>query len=124
MAETWISLPELAALIGTDMAKTLCTVRGGTPLYVPASADAGHALAKIIGVRGMQMLCAEYGCRYITVPNGRKQEPHKGAIMERLERGQSHARIALELGVTERYVRMVAACLPVARQLTLPLEMG
>lgn len=121
MAETWISMPELTALIGADMAKTLCNLRGGTPMYVPATASAGHTLAGIIGTRNMELLCAEFPGMYITVPNGRKQEPRKGEIMSRLEEGRSHAAIALELGVTERYVRMVASCVPVARQLTLPL---
>ena len=121
MAETWISMPELTALIGADMAKTLCRLRGGTPMYVPASASAGHTIARTIGTKGMELLCAEFSGMYITVPNGRKQEPHKGEIMNRLEEGQSHSVIALELGVTERYVRMVASCVPIARQLTLPL---
>lgn len=121
MAETWVSMPELTGLIGEDMAKTLCRMRGGTPMYIPATASAGHELAKTIGTRAMDLLCAEFSGMYITVPNGRKQEPHKGEIMNRLEQGQSHSAIALELGVTERYVRMVASCVPVTQQLTLPL---
>lgn len=121
MAETWVSLPELADLIGEDMGKTLCRLRGGTPMYIPVAASAGHELAKIIGTRAMECLCARFAGRYITVPNGKRPEPHKGEILNRLEKRQSHASIALNLGVTERYVRMVAANLPMVRQLTLPL---
>lgn len=121
MAETWVPLPELAALIGEDRARALARKHGGTPIYVPVKPCATHLLAFIVGMQAMVVLCSAFGGEYITVPNGRRAEPQKGDVLRRLEAGQSPSAIALELGITERYVRMVAARLPRMRQLTLPL---
>ena len=44
----------------------------------------------------------------VTLPNRRKGEPFKDRIVRMLETGKSPGRIALELGVTERYVRILA----------------
>lgn len=109
MAENWISRPELEELIGREAADTLCRTSGGVPLHVPYSPDAGSRLGRLLGPGPLTALCAEYGGMRITVPNGRRPEPHKGAVIRLLEAGRPHGSIALELGVTERYVRMVAA---------------
>ena len=120
MAETWVSMTELSAMIGADAARTLSVARGGVPFYVPKEADSRHLLARIVGVRGLISLSAEFGGEYITVPNGRKADPYKPAVLRALEKGESHADIALRLGVTERYVRALAASMPQTRQLPLP----
>lgn len=108
MAETWVSRPELEDVIGHDAADMLCRSYGGVPVYVPRRADPACQLGRILGVFALSALVAEYGGLRITVPNGRRGEPYKAAIARKLEKGQPHEQIALELGVTERYVRLVA----------------
>lgn len=108
MAETWVSRPELEDVIGHDAADMLCRSYGGVPVYVPRKADPACQLGRILGVFALSALVAEYGGLRITVPNGRRGEPYKAAIARKLETGQPHEQIALELGVTERYVRLVA----------------
>jgi DNA-binding NarL/FixJ family response regulator len=121
MAETWVSLPELAEIVGTDAAGFLCAARGGVSFYVPKEPDPRHVLARIVGERALIALSAEFGGQYITVPNGRKPDPRKPEVLRALERGEGHAAIALKCGVTERYVRALAAAVPKVRQLTLPV---
>lgn len=104
----WVSLPELEDMLGKDMAKTLTICVGGVEMYVPVQADAAHLLGRTVGLRGMQALCAAYGGRRITVPNG-KREPYKHKIMQLLEQGKTRQAIAQECGVTERYVYHVAS---------------
>ena len=101
----WVSLPALRAIIGNDMAATLCSNLGGVPIYVPFEAHAGHELAKVVGVPAMAALCRQYRGEYITVPNGGVQ---KEQILGMLAQGMRKREIALACGVTERYVYMVA----------------
>jgi len=119
----WVSLPELRAILGHDMADTLCIVRGGVKIYVPHNASVTHELARIVGLRGMMALCAEYKGEYITVPNG-KREPHKERVYQLLRQGKSRRAIAQECGVTERYVYYVACMGPKQEQLTLLPQPG
>jgi hypothetical protein len=104
----WVSLPELASILGKDYARTFCLWRGGVELYVPKTPQPGHELAAIITWPGLRALAAQFGGEYITVPNG-CAEPQKGRIMKLLEQGRPKAQIASECGVTERYVYHVAA---------------
>ena len=109
MAENWISRPELEEIIGREAANALCRAGGGVPLHVPYSPDPTSWLGRLLGPGPLAALCAEYGGMRSTVPNGRRPETHKRAVIRLLEAGHSHSSIALELGVTERYVRMLAA---------------
>ena len=65
-------------------------------------------LRAVLGMKRMERLCAAFGGLRVTLPNRRKGEPFKDRIVRMLETGKSPGRIALELGVTERYVRILA----------------
>lgn len=117
----WVSMPELVEVIGKEWAKILCVYKGGIKFYVPKTAEAGHELAKIIGMEVYPIFCAKFGGEWLTLPNGRN-EPHKQKIMVMLEQGQKTKReIALAVGVTENYVYKVASVMPRDRQISLPL---
>lgn len=121
MAETWVSRAELEEVLGKDGADMLCRTSGGVPLYVPRSADASTFLGRLLGPLRLAALTTIYGGMRITVPNGRRAEPFKGRIIDLLQCGTSAEKIAMAVGVTERYVRMVARhCkAPQMRQLSL-----
>jgi hypothetical protein len=122
MASTWIAEFELKELIGAKEAAELCRVHGGVSHYIQTEARAEHPFAPIIGMTAMRVLCRQFGGEWVTVPNGKKAEPQKAAIVERLEKGQTQAVIAAELGVTERWVQRVASSLRRQdTQLRLPL---
>lgn len=84
MAETWVSRPELEDVIGRDAADTLCHSYGGVPVYVPRRADPACQLGRILGIFALSALVAKYGGIRITVPNGRRGEPYKTAITQKL----------------------------------------
>ena len=103
----WVSMWELESVLGRDMAKTLSRYRGGVEMYIPESSWHGAELKKIVGELGMIALVRQYGGKKITIPNGRR-EPQKGKILRLLKvPGKSRAEIAVECGVTERYVYML-----------------
>ena len=89
MGELWVSHDELVDAIGDDGADLLCRAVGGVSTYIPRKPVAGSPLSAVLGMK-------------------RKGEPFKDRIVRMLETGKSPGRIALELGVTERYVRILA----------------
>ena len=120
MASTWVSFGELAGLIGRDMATVLCTTRGGVDIHIPKMVTPQSPLAKYVGYAALRALASVYGGTYITVPNHRKDEPKKHQVLSMLDEGICARDIALELALTERYVRHVAACArPGIRQVSL-----
>lgn len=120
MSTTRISYGELADIVGFDAASVLTRLRGGVSLYIPVRAAPEAELAPIIGLPALRSLCAAYGGTSITVPNGRREAPKKTDALALLDMGCSPGDIALQLGLTERYVRHLAATArPRARQLSL-----
>lgn len=57
----------------------------------------------------MRRLCSAFGGLRVTLPNRRRSEPSKVRIARLLESGKAPGAVALEIGVTERYVRMIAS---------------
>ena len=110
MASTWVSYGELSGIIGTDMAKVLCRTRGGVETHIPKIVTPQAQLAKYIGYPALAALVSVYGGTCITVPNHRKDEPKKHQVLVLLDEGLCARDIALQLALTERYVRHVAAC--------------
>lgn len=107
MSEVWVSYPELADVLGEAAAGRLCARVGGTPLFVPRTPAREKALSALLGEEGMARLCAAFGGLRVVFPN-RRREPHKPRIIRLLEAGEPPRSIALEIGVTERYVRQLA----------------
>lgn len=105
----WVSFPDLRAVLGADMAATLCRYRGGVSLYIPHTAHSGHDLARIVGLQGMIALCARYKGEYITVPS---PGVRKDKVLRLLEQGVKKREIARTCGVTERYVYHLAGLDP------------
>ena len=108
MGELCVSHDELVDAIGDDGADLLCRAVGGVSTYIPRKAVAGSPLSAVLGMKRMERLCAAFGGLRVTLPNRRKGEPFKDRIVRMLSSGKSPGRIALELGVTERYVRILA----------------
>lgn len=107
MSEVWVSYPELVDVLGDAGANLLCAAVGGASMPIPRAPVQGTYLSALLGMERMGRLCAEFGGLRIVVPN-RRREPYKARIIRMLDAGTSPGSIALELGVTERYVRIVA----------------
>ena len=104
----WISYSELESIIGTDMARVLCRLRGGVVTYVPKNARPDGDLAPIIGMAALTSLVGEFGGEQIELAR-KHEEPYKGKVLDLLDKGCSHRDIALQVGVTDRYVRRLSS---------------
>ena len=93
MGELWVNYAELADAIGEDGAEKLCRAVGGVSTYIPRTQPEGSPLCGVIGMERMR----------------RRSEPSKVRIARLLESGKAPGAVALEIGVTERYVRMIAS---------------
>lgn len=109
MSELWASLPDLTACIGKEKAEELCRKYGGRSLYVPAKPKRASALARIVDPQSMEKLVARFGGYHLSLPNLRRPEAAKAKAMELLAKGLSHAEISAECGISERWVRTLAA---------------
>ncbi len=105
---TWPPLlQELADTLGREPALVLAENFGGVSDYIPQKPRADHKIAKVIGMERMAVLCEVYGGVWMTIPRGVNLDPKKPQI-EKLLGEKSHRQIARDLGVSERYVRLVA----------------
>lgn len=53
-------LAEIAEIVGREAALRLAIDRGGQQVFIPASVDADHWLAKLIGLDAAMALCAHF----------------------------------------------------------------
>lgn len=123
MASIWLSWATLVEIIGVESATALCLKYGGVEVYVPSNPEAGE-LAGIIGAQAMQALSAYAGGSAVMLPNAARQKPKKSRIIRLLQAGWTPRRIAIECGVTERWVRHLAerSCMQVQRRLPLSVK--
>ncbi len=118
----WVSSAELAEVLQDEpCAIKLCKWFGGVGYYMPAQANPKHVFARVLSIGQLQLLCSAYSGLTIQLPNGRKAEPQKAAIVHMLKNGYSHRSIATKLCVTQRWVEMVAQMQRRNTQLLLPL---
>lgn len=113
-------LPEVARnlvrLIGWRQAESLIAELGGIPYPVPKGAANNRAgamryerLAEVVGPRAADALVAEYGGEVLPVPNCKVAvaRAKMRAMRARCDAGATLEEIALEFGVTTRWVSYV-----------------
>lgn len=61
----------VAQAAGIAAALRLVEQRGGVAVYVPLTAQAGHELATLVGLEGLQALCRAYQGQHLVVPMAR-----------------------------------------------------
>lgn len=118
MSSAYVSADTLIELLGAPTAGRLLDALGGqASVYVPRAGrlDADHRLARAIGLEAARLMCAAYAGEYIELPIARdlRAANLRARIHQGLTDGRSHAQIAAELRITERYVRMVASRSPI-----------
>lgn len=96
---------ELEELLGADGLGLLAAARGGRRVHIPKAALPGHWLEAALGHERAERLAARYGgCRlYVPLPSTRRAD-RDGRIRELRSRGWSVARIATEVGLSDRRV--------------------
>lgn len=107
MSSQAISWAELIETVGQDAATALCTTYGGVSKYVPADFRRGDLIV-ILGTYAAAALSARFGGETLMLPNAvNKRPPVKARIIQLLAAGWSIRRIALEVGTTEAWVKIV-----------------
>ena len=104
MACTWVSQPELAEVIGEEATKELLRSLGGQTVYVPKCSD----LIASIGSPAIKALCGQFAGMTLALPV-QAGSSRKERVIQLLASGMRPAAVAREVGVTERWVRMVKA---------------
>ncbi|WP_316150068.1 helix-turn-helix domain-containing protein [Cupriavidus sp. BIC8F] len=102
-------LEDVSAEIGYTATSLLVAWFGGANLYIPATADENHPVARLIGHAAFRRLVAAYGSETLWIPGGHldAMERRDRLIAERLARGAGTSEIAAEFGITERRVQQL-----------------
>lgn len=116
MSRKWVTFDAVTAAVGSDTAGMLCGELGGMTWYLPATANPSHPVAVSVGMEGMAALCAAFGPGQVTFPRLRRVKNYKPDIIHRLQQGGSCRDIAVEIGVTERYVQRIRKDLRMPRR--------
>jgi len=102
------TLMEIAEVIGPAAALRLAEVAGGQDgIYVPHTPRPDHPWAAVLGPQVWADLCAAWGGGRISIPRNAMARSAKARMAGLKKQDLPHRAIARELGVTERYVRMV-----------------
>lgn len=99
-------LEDISAEIGYTATTTLIDYLGGTSLYVPQEATAGHVIAKLIGLSAAKRLTLAYGNEVLNLPFDYRRERNQrnrliGAL---IAKGTNHAEIARIAGISTKQV--------------------
>lgn len=119
--DTWPrGLREIAGIVGPRSALELADAYGGVPIYIPKQPTPGHVFAPLLEATVFAEVCTAYGGTWLTIPRGTHLDLKRTRV-ESLLGSMSHRRIALEVGVTERYVRKLANAGAKPKQMELPI---
>lgn len=114
------SMTRIAEVIGEEATLRLVAAYGGVKgVYIPRGSNTGHSWSRVVGQENWDLLCARFGGRSLDLPRGVFIKLKKQAILELGAEGVPQRKIALRLGVTERYVSHVLCLVPNRRQLKL-----
>ncbi|GAB3085713.1 hypothetical protein GCM10027081_00350 [Cupriavidus yeoncheonensis] len=102
-------LEDVSAEIGYTATSLLVAWFGGANLYIPATADKSHPVARLIGHAAFRHLVAAYGSETLWIPRGHLEaiDRRDRLIAERLALGAGTREIAAEFGITERRVQQL-----------------
>ena len=100
---------ELLELLGPEGLAALSLARGGRRAYIPRSVRAGHWLVEAVGLEAANLLAFQFGGCRIDVPLRSDPGARNQQILDLRQRGWSSARVARELGLSERQVRNIVS---------------
>jgi len=102
-------LGELSQILGEEQLLRFLQRFGGTVLYVPLNPGVNHPITGVLGVRGAAKFASHFGGTTVCIPLGRKwvRAKQKKIIQGLLERKATCGQVALRVGCTQRWVRMV-----------------
>ncbi len=101
---------EIAQCIGLPAFLRLVEWRGGTHIYVPDKPKAGHGVVSIIGLDAAEKLAEKFADR-LEIPkcDAVARAALHAAIAQRRANGESELDVALDVGFTARWIRIIHA---------------
>lgn len=110
------TLRDLALLVGRDATLRLAHVCGGLDrVYIPRVPTSSHAWKSVLGDEAWSRVVDAYGGQRLDLPRGCFLNVRKREIITLAEQGVPHRQIALQVHVTERYVRGVLQGMQIRR---------
>lgn len=94
--------------VGIRVALKLMQAFGGRDMKFPKMPDIDHPVVQALGMDDAVVLCQHLAGGQIYIPHGRAARSQRAAIKALAAEGRSRVAIAAALGITERWVRMVA----------------
>ena len=98
-------IAELIEVAGAEAAWALVRARGGTTVYLPASADPDHWLVQAVGAEAAAKICRHFAAGssglHLSLPTAGMRSP-RAVLVRALQAGASASAAALEAGMTER----------------------
>jgi hypothetical protein len=103
------SVADLVGVIGWEHALTLVENHGGTPVWVPTKASAGHWLADEIGMAAFTQLCAHYKYSRLDLPRctALLKSVRNQSIISEFNGGATNSQLARKYKTTERHIRRI-----------------
>lgn len=105
---SWFSHDEGAKIFGPERAAKFFESFGGGILYVPQKPKAKHKIAEAVGFIGMAALCREYGKDFLEIAQTKRLTKKEHVLQLLAQGGKTQCAIAVEVGVTRRWVVQVA----------------
>jgi len=100
---------ELIAIIGKANLVALQKAMGPRNIYVPNQAQRAHPISNAIGYAAMAALCRQHGGETVWIGTGYANQERNEEISRMCREGAPTETIAERFGITERYVRAIAA---------------
>lgn len=107
-----LTLRQIAAELGEEMARMLVGGFGGTRLYIPLAPGDESALVRALGAEAAHRLGHRFGGEAVDIPlykSRAERRTDRAAILKLREDGQSVWVIARRVGCSERHVYNVLA---------------
>lgn len=114
-----MSLVDIAETLGLRVALALIEHFGGLEVKFPVAPKPDHPVIKALGAEDGRALCEFLGGLQIYVPHARPARTLRNEVLALQNAGLDRAAIARQLGVSQRYVRMLINQRPDDRQLSL-----
>lgn len=108
MSDIPTSLVDVVETLGMQVALKLMAAFGGRDVKFPVRPPPSHPVVLALGMDDAVALCQFLSGNQIYVPHNRRRHSYRQAVLSMQEAGKTRAQIATFLGLTERYVRMVA----------------